>query len=451
MDALSNGAATGARRRRFAVCGLSNRAITMFMNPLSGKRSGADGDDFSRWGEVVAIVDPDRTRVDAFNSGLAHPIAAYGPDDFDRMLEEVQPDVVAVTGPDASHAAYITAALRRDVEVLSEKPMTSDTVQTNEVLQAEASSNASVRVMHNARYRSPHVAIKRLILEGRVGRITNVELVHNLDTYHGASYFYRWNRRRANSGGLSVTEACHRFDLLNWWVNDTPEEVFAYGALNYYGPHGAQRPRNEAGQALSPAEERAACPYNRRWSAPGHDVVSSRLQAHEGGHELSHNRDYPPDRPMYIYDEDIDIEDTYSAVIRYRGGASVSYSMNASSPWEGYTLAINGTEGRIETRSYTSPNRCAFPAERQTITYIPMFGQRQVHEIGGGSNQGGHGDSDLRLRQEIFMGPQPENAGLGLPADAMAGSYAVAVGEAVWRSATSGRPIKIEDLISATR
>jgi predicted dehydrogenase len=364
------------------------------------------------------------------------------------MLDEVHPDVVAVTGPDASHAAYIIAALGRNVDVLTEKPMTSDCAQTNAVLQADAASDATLRVMHNARYRSPHVAIKRLIREGRVGRITNVEFVHNLDTYHGASYFYRWNRRRANSGGLTVTEGCHRFDLLNWWVDDTPEEVFAYGALNYYGPHGTHRPRNQAGQPLPPAEERAACPYNRRWSAPGDDIVSSRLQA---GGQPSYPREYPADRPMYIYDEDIDIEDTYSAVIRYRGGSSVSFSMNASSPWEGYRLAINGTEGRIETTAYVDPNRCPFPTERQTITYIPLFGQREVHEVGGSASDGGHGDSDIRLKQEIFIGAQPENAGLDLRADAVAGGYAVAVGEAIWRSVASGRPIKIDELISVLR
>jgi hypothetical protein len=150
---------------------------------------------------------------------------------------------------------------------------------------------------------------------------------------------------------------------------------------------------------------------------------------------------------MYIYDDDIDIEDTYSAVIRYRSGVSVSYSMNASSPWEGYTLAINGTEGRIETTSYTSPARCPFPAERQTITYLPMFGQRQVHEVVGWSRDGGHGDSDVRLLEDIFTGVSPDTAGLAIRAGTMAGAYAVAVGEAVWRSVASGQPISIKDLI----
>jgi predicted dehydrogenase len=202
----------------------------MFLEPLSGAQTSALG-DYSRWAEVVAIVDPDSARVEDFNSRRTQPILAYEPDDFDHMVDEIGPDVIAVTGPDFAHAAYTIAALRRNVDVLTEKPMTVDSTESNEIIRAEADSTASVRVMHNARYRSPHIAIKRLILEGRVGRVTNVEFVTNLDTFHGASYFYRWNRVRANSGGLTITEGCHRFDLLNWWLDDTPEVVFAFGAL----------------------------------------------------------------------------------------------------------------------------------------------------------------------------------------------------------------------------
>nr|WGE05256.1 Gfo/Idh/MocA family oxidoreductase [Bacillus subtilis] len=35
--------------------------------------------------------------------------------------------------------------------------------------------------------------------------------------------------------GLSVHKSTHHFDLVNWWLGQNPEEVFAYGALNYYG------------------------------------------------------------------------------------------------------------------------------------------------------------------------------------------------------------------------
>jgi hypothetical protein len=55
----------------------------------------------------------------------------------------------------------------------------------------------------------------------------------------------------------------------------------------------------------------------------------------------------------YIRDQDvfgagITIEDTMAAVITYRSGAFLTYSLNAHSPWEGYRVSVNGTAGRAE-------------------------------------------------------------------------------------------------------
>lgn len=149
---------------------------------------------------------------------------------------------------------------------------------------------------------------------------------------------------------------------------------------------------------------------------------------------------------MYIYDEEIEIEDTYSAILRYQGGATVTYSTNFSAPWEGYILAINGTKGRLETIHYTAPSRCPFPAtDHQPITYYPMFGQRQIHETRHVA--GGHGGADPLILWNLFVERTHEDVELGLSAGSMDGAHAVAVGEAMWRSATEDRLVRIADLL----
>jgi predicted dehydrogenase len=189
------------------------------------------------------------------------------------------------------------------------------------------------------------------------------------------------------------------------------------------------------------------CQYRRYWMEdaavmPEDDHITPLAV----GRKLPNPAQYPDDKPMYIYDDEIDIEDTYSAVIRYRNGATVTYSANFSAPWEGYILAINGTKGRIETTHYTSPSRCPFPAsERQPITFFPMFGGRQVHETR--SVAGSHGGADPLLIRSLFVGETEDHKALGLAAGSREGAYAVAIGEAVWRSAEENRPINIDDLL----
>ena len=49
-----------------------------------------------------------------------------------------------------------------------------------------------------------------------------------------------------------------------------------------------------------------------------------------------------------MFRPDIDIEDTMNVIVKYKTGATLSYSLNAFNAWEGYTIAFNGTKGRIE-------------------------------------------------------------------------------------------------------
>ncbi len=57
-------------------------------------------------------------------------------------------------------------------------------------------------------------------------------------------------------------------------------------------------------------------------------------------------------RDACVFREDIDIWDTMTAAILYANGVQVSYSLNAYMPIEGYHVAFNGTQGRIECRMY---------------------------------------------------------------------------------------------------
>lgn len=436
------------QQRNYAICGLSSRALSMYALPLIGDPRFPEFGDFSASSKLVGILDLDQERVSAFNQGLGTSIPAYSPDEFDRMVAENLPDVVIVAGVDGTHAEYIVKALEHDLDVITEKPMVIDCEQARAVLRAERQSKGTVRVGHNSRYFPAHMQVKRMIRQGLLGRITNVELTWNVDTYHGSSYFYRWNRDRSKSGGLTITKGCHHFDLINWWVDDVPEQVFAYGALNYYGSNSPYNPEKRDGREYTVEEQKERCPYYGRWhagraEAPKDDHLSIRQQVLK----LPYNAQYSQDRPLYIYDEDIRIEDTYSAVVRYRNGASLSYSTNFSAPWEGYVLGINGTKGRLETTHYTAPSRCPFPvSDGQQIIYYPLFGERQIHETRQG--QGSHGGADPVLRHELFISPSAESEELDMRAGSLDGAYAVAIGEAVWRSATENRSIGIPELLA---
>ena len=53
-------------------------------------------------------------------------------------------------------------------------------------------------------------------------------------------------------------------------------------------------------------------------------------------------------RDRDVFADGITIEDNLAVVVDYAGGPTLNYSLNAHSPWEGYRVAVNGTEGRAE-------------------------------------------------------------------------------------------------------
>ena len=425
--------------RRYALCGLSSRGLRLFAVPLLGPRGPNDaGVDLSAHGSLVGVLDVDAERLRRFAERVDGDLPVFGAAEFDRMVDETRPDAVLVASPDHTHAEYITKALTHGLDVISEKPLASTAAQARAILDAERESSGSVLVTHNVRYAARSRLLKRLLLDGVVGRVTSIELVWNVDTLHGSSYFTRWNRVRAASGGLTVHKSCHHIDLINWLVDDQPEQVFSYGALNFFGPESPHRPQGSTGDELQ------ACAYFQEWQRRGEPVVTGFARPRPAAYDLPYDIQYPPEKSRYIYDAEIDVEDTYSAVIRYRGGASMTYAITFSAPWEGFRLGINGTHGRIEA-NVTSSGVAGPHESGDTIVVTPLFGERREIEVP--RVEGSHDGADPLLQNDVFIGQSMESEELGLIATSQQAAVAVATGEAMWRSVLDNRPYDVAELL----
>src|SRR5699024_9050603 len=137
--------------------------------------------------------------------------------------------IIIVANKDDTHVNYIIQWLHHNLDVIVEKPMATTAHDCKRIIDAESTSEGDVTVTFNYRYSPIHTKIKELILEGKVGKITSIDLNWYIDTYHGSSYFQRWNRDREFSGGLSIHKSSHHFDLVNWWTGQKPVEAFAFG------------------------------------------------------------------------------------------------------------------------------------------------------------------------------------------------------------------------------
>ncbi|WP_426504879.1 Gfo/Idh/MocA family protein [Dactylosporangium sp. McL0621] len=415
--------------KRYAIVGTGHRA-GMYVDALNG----AHRDH----GDLVALCDPNPVRMRHHGERLAH----YHPDELARLLDEQRPDRIIVTSPDATHDRYICAALDHGIDAVTEKPMTTDAEKLHRIAESARRSTAGLTVTFNYRYSPRNSLVKRLLLDGAVGRVTSVHFEWLLDTAHGADYFRRWHRDKAMSGGLLVHKSTHHFDLVNWWLADVPQTVYASGGLRFYGERNAAErgmpPRPALGRDL-PAND----PFRLDLSAdPRLRQLYLEAEAEDGYH-----------RDADVFAAGISIEDSLSLAVTYEGGATMAYSLTAFAPREGYRVAFNGTEGRLELdvgeRSWVRPAGVVDPTGGPpgNESYERLVLQRhweRAAEIPIPHGAGAHGGGDAILLRDVFEGASGDP--LGRAAGLRDGANSVLVGIAGNVSLAQGRAVAISEL-----
>lgn len=374
--------------------------------------------------EFVGLSDKNEGRMQLGKAYLEVDCPLYL--DFDQMLRETSPDVVIVTTMDSTHHEFIIKGLNAGMHVITEKPMTTDELKVQAILDAERLSGKQVLVTFNYRY-SPHrQKLYELLQEGAIGKVTSVDFHWYLDTSHGADYFRRWHGIQAHSGSLLVHKASHHFDLLNWWINSDPEEVFAYGSLEFYGKNGPFRSKSCRG-----CPHASSCDFY--WDITKNEYLTKLYVDNEKYDGYL--------RDGCVFREEIDSFDKMAVQIRYKNKVQVSYSLTTYSPYEGYRIAFNGTEGRLE--AWIKESQPWEEKNEDELVLVKNFGERSIIAVPHGL--GGHGGGDTRLKDKLFLDPNQADP-WRQSAESRDGAMSCLIGIAARHSIEQGKPIQIQDL-----
>lgn len=401
--------------KKVVLVGASMRA-TAFVNVFRKHFS----EDYT----IIGIMDCDPGKMKGFSEVYKLDVPHYT--DFDKMCDELAPDMVVVTTVDATHKDYIVRALDRKIACVSEKPLCINAEQCREILAAQARNPEVFAVTsHNARYLPMTLKMKELIDQGAIGKVMRMEYAEMLDRKHGTSYFRRWNSRRKNSNGLQLHKSCHHFDKMNFLMSSHAVEVLADGCLTAYGN---AAPHKYEGVNCHTCEHAKVCPdfsdYNRK-------IFQSDM--------------YTPD--MCIYSPEIDIEDNYVASIRFANGVMCTYSLCAHAQYEGEIIIVEGETGRLEAR-HTYCREVVVNDEDvhdDNLVYtstLRLFRFRQpgFEEIEFSHGEGGHGGADLGVFSDIFSNPPSPKA-----PTLMDGVQAVLTGCALVESMKTGKKCKVQE------
>lgn len=403
---------------RYVLVGCGGRGISMFAQPILK--------NFAGRAALVGICDINEGRMAYLNRKLDANAPAYK--DFGKMLKETRPDAVIIATKDSLHDEFIIQALEAGCDAITEKPMTTDDAKCRAVLAAEKRTGKKITVTFNYRFVPYVTKVRELLAKKAIGKILSVDFNYQLDRRHGADYFRRWHRRKENSGGLLVHKSTHHFDMVNWFLEEEPETVFAFGSRRFYGPT-----RKERGERCLTCRHTKTCEFY--WDITRGNTAGAQADKFKGLYLDAEKVDgYYRDR--CVFSPEIDIEDTMSVNVRYTGGALLSYSLVAHSPYEGWKMTINGTGGRLEAEEY-------YRDPFDIIRSWDRKGNWLTYEIARAT--GGHGGGDARLLRMLFVGDLPDP--LGLMAGSRAGAMSILTGVAANQSIATGKPIRVASLL----
>ena len=148
-----------------------------------------------------------------------------------------------------------------------------------------------------------------------------------------------------------------------------------------------------------------------------------------------------------------------SAQIRYANNVVVNYSLTTYSPFEGWRIAFNGTEGRLEAwmdipyykemqLSQDELHKREMNQQAEDVDYEPMITHKlwKNHEtVQVPMEKAGHGGGDARLHAQIFEHPEQKDP-YARAAGSRDGAMSVLIGIAARKSIETGQPVKIASL-----
>ena len=174
-----------------------------------GRIAERHAEHISKYGHLIAVCDVIPEKAKDLSS--RYECAYYSR--IETMLKcHPNSDVVSICTPNGLHAHHTILALEAGKHVVCEKPMAINSADCDKMIAVARDAKKCLFIVKQNRFNPPIVALKRAIIEGRLGRIVNVQLNcfwnRNNDYYLSSD----WKGKLLMDGGTLFTQFSHFID-----------------------------------------------------------------------------------------------------------------------------------------------------------------------------------------------------------------------------------------------
>jgi len=180
--------------------------------------------------QLAAVCDIDATAARAAGEELGVPWH----EDYRDMYAAAGIDAVSIATPHYLHAPMAIDAMRAGIHAFTEKPISISAREADAMIAVAAQTGMKLGVCHNRRSAALSRALKEIMAQGRLGRITRVLWTScGLRTqayYDSGEWRGTWEQE---GGGVLINQTVHDMDLLQWLVGPVVEVSAIIGRLSH--------------------------------------------------------------------------------------------------------------------------------------------------------------------------------------------------------------------------
>lgn len=183
--------------------------------------------------EVIAVCDIEESRIKNFLQldPVFKDVRVYT--DYFEMIknEKDNIDFVDIATPAAYHYKMIKEALKANLHVLCEKPITTSLDDLHEVIELALSKKRVLFPCHNYKHAPVVKEIRKIVDSGEIGVVRSVTLntFRNTHAVGVKDWKPNWRRHKEFSGGgIAMDHGSHSFYLTFDWLKSYPTSLTAY-------------------------------------------------------------------------------------------------------------------------------------------------------------------------------------------------------------------------------
>lgn len=169
-------------------------------------------------------------------------------------------DCVLICTQDQMHYEALKLAVEKGYHILCEKPISPVKSELIEIGEIAKNYDKVISICHVLRYSPFFRELKRLLDEGAIGQLVDIQHIESVGYWHMAHSFVRGNwRNKSLSSPMILQKCCHDMDILLWLVGASCTRLTSFGNLMHFKEENA--PEDAPAHCLDGCVHRDECPY----------------------------------------------------------------------------------------------------------------------------------------------------------------------------------------------